>query len=85
MIMTVNKDKIDDMTLALMNLVMWDEGENGARIWKGFDWDTMSRLHEKGFIQNPRGKAKSVYISPEGVKRSQELFKQFFIIQDDNG
>jgi hypothetical protein len=84
MIMTINKDKIDDMTLALLNLVMWDESEQGARVWKGFDWDTMSRLHEKGFIQNPRGKAKSVFMLPEGVKKSKELFEEYFVIPDSN-
>lgn len=82
--MAINKDKIDEMTLALLNLVMWDESEHGARVWKGFDWETMSRLYEKGYIQNPRGKAKSVHMFPEGVKKSKELFKQYFVISEDN-
>ena len=50
--MEFNKDKVDEYTLALMFLVMHDEGEYGARAWKGFDWDTMDRLHAKGFISN---------------------------------
>ena len=38
----------------------------------------MNRLHEKGHISNPRGKAKSVALSEEGAKRSRELFEEHF-------
>ncbi|MFB3893138.1 MAG: DUF6429 family protein [Phycisphaerae bacterium] len=75
--MDIDTDKIDDCTLALLYLVttkdIW-----GARAWKGFDWDTMNRLCEKGYISEPRGKAKSVVMSEEGLKRSEELFKKLF-------
>jgi hypothetical protein len=30
-----------------------------ARTWKGFDWDTLDRLYEKGWIFDPKNKAKS--------------------------
>ena len=80
--MEFNKDKVDDFTLALLFLVMHDEGEYGARAWKGFDWDTMNRLHEKGFISNPVGKAKSVVVTPEGYKRARELFETYFVGQE---
>ena len=43
--MDFNEDKVDEFTLALLCLVMHDETEEGARAWKGFDWDTMNRLH----------------------------------------
>ena len=49
------------VTLALLYLVVCDRQEGlGSRAWKGFDWETMNRLHEKDFISNPKGKAKSV-------------------------
>jgi hypothetical protein len=51
--MEYDKDKVDELTLALLYLVMHDESEEGTRAWKGFDWDTMNRLYEKGFIGNP--------------------------------
>ena len=57
--MEVDTDKIDEMTLALLFLVMHQESEWGARAWKGFDWDTMNRLHEKGYIGNLVSKAKT--------------------------
>ena len=45
--MEYDKEKVDEYTLALLFLVMHDENEHGARAWKGFDWDTMNRLHER--------------------------------------
>ena len=60
--MRYDKDKVDEMVLALMRLVMHSEGD-AVRAWKGFDWDTLDRLHEKGFISDPKSKAKSVVLS----------------------
>ena len=76
--MDYNKDKVDDYTLALMFLVLHGDGF-GARAWKGFDWDTLGRLHEKGFLADPKGKARSVVVTEEGGKRSEELFHRFFV------
>jgi len=76
--MEYNKDKVDELTLTLLYLVMHDEDEYGARAWKGFDWDTMNRLHEQGFIGNPVSKAKSVLVTREGCERAKELFEKHF-------
>jgi len=77
--MEYNKDKVDEFTLALLYLVTHERREGlGARAWKGFDWDTMDRLHEKGYISNPVGKAKSIYMDEEGFKKAEALFKKFF-------
>ena len=53
---TLDEEKIDQAVLALLYLGLHD----GARAWKGFDWEAMNRLHKKGFIVDPRGKTKSV-------------------------
>jgi Domain of unknown function (DUF6429) len=75
-----DEDKVDECTLALLYLVTHDRQEGcGARAWKGFDWDTMNRLHEKGLISNPISKAKSVVVSGEGFKKAKELFKKHFV------
>jgi len=77
--MEYDKDKIDDYTLALLHLVMCGREEgSGGRAWKGFDWDTLNRLHDKGLIGDPRGKAKSVFLSEEACKKSEQLFWQLF-------
>jgi hypothetical protein len=67
-------DKIDDAVLALFWLTLHDE----RRAWKGFDWDTLDRLHRKGLIADPANKAKSVVLSDEGLRRSEELFRVMF-------
>jgi hypothetical protein len=72
--MEYNKDKVDEMVLALLFLTLHDHG----RAWKGHDWDAMNRLHEKGMISDPVGKAKSVILTEQGMKRSEELFCRHF-------
>lgn len=73
------KKKVDEYTLALLYLVMHSREEGyGARAWKGFDWETMNRLYEKGLISNPIGKAKSVMISEKGFKMAEDLFIRHF-------
>ena len=76
--MKYDVNKIDDMVLALLALTLHDESEYGARAWKGYDWDVLSRLHEKGYLGNPVGKAKSVVVTKEGVARCRALFDQYF-------
>ncbi|MBY3171433.1 DUF6429 family protein [Rhizobium laguerreae] len=73
--MEIDEEKIDDAVLALMWLTLHD----GDRAWKGFDWDVMDRLHQKGLIANPAGKAKSVVLSDEGLRRSEQLFRALFM------
>ena len=72
--MTLDTDKIDDAVLALLFLGLHD----GARAWKGFDWDAMNRLHEQGYILDPRGKAKSVVFTEEGFDRTESLLEKLF-------
>ena len=77
--MDFDEDEIDEYTLALLYWVTHERVEGfGARAWKGFDWDTLNRLHEKGYISNPVGKAKSVGVSEEGFLRAKELFERHF-------
>ncbi|MCD4671633.1 MAG: DUF6429 family protein [Anaerolineaceae bacterium] len=75
--MEYNQEKVDEMTLALLYLTTFQD-KYSVRAWKGLDWDTLNRLHEKGFISNPKTKAKSVVLSEKGVKLSEELFFKHF-------
>jgi hypothetical protein len=38
----------------------------------------MDRLHQKGYITNPVGKAKSVVFSDEGLRESERLLEKLF-------
>ena len=75
--MEYDKKKVDQATLALMWLVT-ESDKYGSRAWKGFDWDTLNRLHEKGLISDPKRKAKSVALSEEALELSETLFKRLF-------
>jgi hypothetical protein len=74
----LDTNKIDDATLALLYLGLHDE----ARAWKGFDWDAMDRLHQAGYISDPRSKAKSVIFTDEGLERARSLLEELFGKQD---
>jgi hypothetical protein len=76
--MKLDEAKIDRAVLALLYLGLHD----GDRAWKGFDWDAMSRLHEKGYITDPVGKAKSVAFTDEGLIEARKLLEDLFGTQD---
>ena len=72
--MEIDTDKVDDAVLALLQLTLHD----GRRAWKTLDWDVMNRLCRKGMIENPVNKEKSVVLSDDGLKRSNDLFHELF-------
>lgn len=72
--MDLDTNKIDEAVLALLLLGLHD----GVRAWKGFDWDAMERLHERGFIDNPRGRTKSVVFTEEGLAQAEVLLEKLF-------
>jgi hypothetical protein len=60
--------------LALLYLGLRD----GARAWKGCDWDAMNRLHEQGLSSDPRGKVKSIVFTEAALEEARRLFEQMF-------
>ena len=75
--MKYDEGKVDETVLALLYLTtISDHGI--ARAWKGQSWDVMHRLHAKGLISDPQSKAKSVMMTDEGAKRSEEMFDEMF-------
>ncbi|MEO1191847.1 MAG: DUF6429 family protein [Pseudomonadota bacterium] len=72
--MEIDTDKLDDTVLALLYLTLHDE----RRAWKSFDWSVTDRLYQKGLIQNPANKAKSLYLTDAGLARSEALFAELF-------
>ncbi|MDD5250143.1 MAG: DUF6429 family protein [Rhodocyclaceae bacterium] len=72
--MKLDTNKIDAAVLALLRLGLHD----GARAWKSFDWDAMARLHEKGYITDPVGKAKAVTLTEDGLRESERLVETLF-------
>ena len=72
--MEIDKQKIDEAVLGLLYLTLHDDG----RAWKGFDFETMNRLHEKGFIGNPVYKNQSVPLTERSIAESKWLFELLF-------
>ena len=73
--MKLNQQKVEDAVLAVLWLTLHDE----CRVWKGVDWDTMNRLHEKGYISDPARRAKSVVLTSEGLSKAVRLAEELFI------
>jgi uncharacterized protein DUF6429 len=75
--MEYDKDKVDEMVLALLFLTMFED-KLSQRAWKSHDWDAMDRLHKKGYISDPKSKAKSVVVTQNGARRAKGLFELHF-------
>ncbi len=70
----VDWECVDEAALAIMLLGLHE----GWRTWKGFDWEVLNRLHDKGFITDPKTNAKSVIFTEKGLEESQRLFERLF-------
>ncbi len=75
--MEYDMEKVDETALALLYLTTFQD-QYGVRAWKGMAWEVLDRLFEKGYIDNPKGKAKSVGLTEAGEKLSEELFSKYF-------
>lgn len=57
---------MEQTVLALLGAL---EFENG-RVWKRYDFVVMDAPHAKILITDPRGRAESVYLTEEGMRRA---------------
>ena len=71
------KGKLMRSRWALLYLTTFKD-KSGFRSWKSYGWEVLGRLHERGFIDNPQSKAKSVLLTEEGAQRSKALFEKHF-------
>jgi hypothetical protein len=67
----------EQMALALLSLTMFPD-YGVLRAWKSLDWDVLDRLYAHGWIHDPKGKAKSVVFTPEGVAYARMLAERYF-------
>ena len=65
---------IEDAVLALLAAFSFDN----RNAWKGFDFETMNRLHEQGIIRNPVNKNKSIWLTAEGLERGLQIANRLF-------
>ena len=76
--MELDEEKVDEAVLALLHLTTFKDKPRW-RAWKGHNWDSLDRLHQKGYISDPATKAKSVLLTEEGLQLSQVLFEKHFM------
>jgi hypothetical protein len=76
--MNYDQERIDQAALALLYLNSWTEKGGHQRAWKSLDWDIGERLYEKGLIIGPVGKAKSLYLTEEGIELAKKIAEQLF-------
>ena len=74
--MEINEKKLEQTVLALLQMNLSDD--SGRRAWKSLPWSVMDSLHQKGYISDPATKNKSVWLTEEGAKLSEELFDKLF-------
>jgi len=73
----IDTEKLAEAALAILCLTAFQDGPS-TRAWKGMDWDLMDLLHERGWIHDPKGKAKSVVLTEEGLERAEEFLQRHF-------
>ncbi len=70
--MDIDNDTATELGFALISLTAHTV-HGVTRAWKGMDWDLLAEMHERGWIHNPVGKAKSVVLTPEGQAEAARL------------
>lgn len=80
----VSDQDLEDLTLLLIYLTSWDENikrEYGdkphLRAWKGYMFEVLDALTEKGFISGSK-RSKSVYLTEKGIEKAKKIMDKFF-------
>jgi hypothetical protein len=72
---------LERLTLVLLRQTAFSEGGD-LRCWKGYDWQVLNRLHEKGLISDPVRKAKSVFLTDEGRRQAEASAAEYLGVSD---
>lgn len=74
--MEPDPDRIDQVVLASLWLTAHRErAASSWSAWKTHDRDTLNRLHEAGFIDEPRNRRKSITFSEAGAEAARAAFE----------
>jgi hypothetical protein len=75
--MGYDTNKIDEAALALLGA--YAQSERGRTwAWKSLEFEISDRLFEKGLIEDPRNKKKSVNFTPAGIKAARAAAEKLF-------
>ena len=70
-------EKLAEVALAMLLLSAHSDGPL-TRAWKGIDWEVSDLLFERGWILDPKNKAKSVVFTDEGLERAKRYLEKHF-------
>ena len=71
---------IRDFTFMLIYLTSWTEKKfEGRRAWKGYDFNILNELEDKGLICSSRT-AKSISLTEEGEEMARKLLEEYGVI-----
>ncbi len=76
------EEKIEELTLLLMYLTSWENDntleETYKQTWKGYSFDVINRLTNKGYLFPAKYSNKSVTFTKEGMDLAQKLLNEYF-------
>lgn len=82
-------NEIEELTMLLLYLTAWDEegyfyDENDnldkgtiKHSWKGYSFDALNSLIDKGYLYYSKNKSKSVSITKEGEELAKHLIEKY--------
>jgi hypothetical protein len=76
---SIMDETIKELTLLLIYLTSWKEDVGLIKVqrsWKGYPFEALDELNEEGYI-NGNKRAKSVYLTEEGLGKAKELMKKY--------
>jgi hypothetical protein len=73
----VNQEKLSEAALAILGLIAFRDHQV-VRAWKGMDWELLDVLYQKGWIGDPKGKAKSVVFTDDSVRLAEAFPTKHF-------
>jgi hypothetical protein len=76
----LDENKLSEAALAILGLTAFSN-HHITRAWKGMDWDLLGLLFQKGWIEDPVGKSKSVVLTETGERLASELLTRHFAKQ----
>jgi hypothetical protein len=73
----IDLESLSEVALAILGLTAFRD-QQVVRAWKGMDWDLLDALYEKGWIADPKGKAKSIVFTDEGARLAEAFLTKHF-------
>ena len=76
-------ENIEELTLLLLYLTAWNkevtEDVKVLRSWKGYPFEVLDALQEKGYISQGKYKSrsKSVILTEDGIRQAEQLKKRY--------